>query len=593
MDGDCGEVRSQKTEVSNQKSEGKSQRSEGGVSDFRLLTSIAIILFFVVFYFYPMAAIIGRGVSPAMLDTLADADTWRIVGFTCWQAALSTLLTLAVGLPGAYLVARYTFRGQSLLRALTAVPFVMPTLVVAAGFNALIGKRGWINLLLASLRLPTPALTHSLAAILLAHIFYNTTIVIRLVGDYWSHLDPRLAQAARTLGANRLRAFAAVTLPLLSPALLAAALLVFIFDFTSFGVVLVLGGPRFATLEVEIYRQTFAFFDLPAAAALSLLQLACTFALTLIYTRLSARLSAPANLRSTEFTQKPLHTLRRKLAAAIIVAGLFALLLSPLAALGARSVTRLEAERGQRGEIQRGLTLDYYRALFDNERGEAFFVSPIAALGNSIRYALITVMLSLLLGIPTAWALATPSPVGAVSTAEGRGGGLLESLILLPLGTSAITLGLGFLLAFNRAPLNLRASPLLIPLAHTLIAFPFVVRTLLPTWRSIRPQWRRAAATLGASPAKVWRRIDLPIIGRAAIVAAAFAFAISLGEFGATALLTRPELPTAAVAIYSFIGKPGALNFGRALAMSVLLMIATASSILLIEKLRIKGVAEF
>jgi len=164
---------------------------------------------------------------------------------------------------------------------------------------------------------------------------------------------------------------------------------------------------------------------------------------------------------------------------------------------------------------------------------------------------------------------------------------------MLPLGTSAVTLGLGFLIAFSRPPFNLRASPILIPLAHTLIAFPFVVRTLLPTWQSIRPQWRGAAATLGASPAEVWRRIDLPLIGRAALAAAAFAFAISLGEFGATALLNRPEFPTVSLAIYSFIGKPGALNFGRALALSTILMFTSAASILLIERVRLKGVAEF
>jgi len=563
----------------------------GQKPDIRLLLIGLPLAFFAVFYFYPMAAIVGISLTPAMLETLAESNTWQVVGFTFWQAALSMILTLLVGLPGAYLVARYSFRGKGLLRALTAVPFVMPTLVVAAGFNALIGERGWLNLGLTAAGLPTIRLTGTLAAILLAHVFYNTTIVIRLVGDYWSHLDPRLTQAARTLGAGPLRTFWAVTVPLLRPALLAAALLVFIFDFTSFGVILVLGGPRFATLEVEIYRQTFAFFNLPAAAALSLLQLACTFALTVIYTRLSAQVTTPANLRSTDFTRRPLISFRQKAMAAIIIAGLFVLLLSPLTALAVRSISRLEAARGQRGEIQRGFTLDYYSALFENERGQAFFITPVNALGNSVQYAVATVLLSLAFGIPTAWVLAqSPSP--------GRRGvgvreNLLESILLLPLGTSAVTLGLGFLVAFSRPPFNLRASPLLIPLAHTLIAFPFVVRTLLPTWRNIRPQWRSAAATLGASPAEVWRRIDLPLVGRAAVVAAAFAFAISLGEFGATVLISRPEFPTASIAIYSFIGKPGALNFGRALAMSTILMIATASSILLIERLRIKGVAEF
>ncbi|MBI3240836.1 MAG: iron ABC transporter permease [Chloroflexi bacterium] len=560
------------------------------------------LAFFALFYVYPMATIIGLSGGDGMLATLADSNTWRVVGFTFWQATLSTIATLLVGLPGAYLVGRHRFRGKSLLRALTAVPFVMPTLVVAAGFNALIGERGWINLGLAVLNLPALTLS-GLAAIVLAHVFYNTTIVIRLVGDYWSHLDPRLSQAARTLGVSPLRAFATVTLPLLAPALFAAALLVFIFDFTSFGVVLVLGGPRFATLEVEIYRQTFAFFNLPAAAALSLLQLACTLALTILYTRFSASVTRAATLRSTEFTQRPLTSLKQKTLAAIVIAGLFVLLLSPLTALTVRSIIKLEADQGERGAFQTGLTLDYYHALFENERGAAFFYTPISAVGNSARYAVVTVALSLMLGLPTAWMLAnprpndSPSPDGAVpsggATAVGGWSQLIEPFLMLPLGTSAVTLGLGFLIAFSRPPFNLRASPILIPLAHTLIAFPFVVRTLLPTWQSIRPQWRGAAATLGASQAEVWRRIDLPLIGRAALVAAAFAFAISLGEFGATALLTRPEFPTVPLAIYSFIGKPGALNFGRALALSVILMLTSGASILLIERARLKGVAEF
>src|SRR5574341_58560 len=244
-------------------------------SAFRILLYALPLAFFALFYFYPLASIIGVSMDPAMFQALTESNTWRVVGFTFWQAALSTLLTLAVGLPAAYLVARYNFRGKDLLRALTAVPFVMPTLVVAAGFNALIGERGWVNLGLTALGLPSFTIA-GLGAILLAHIFYNTTIVIRLVGDFWSHLDPRLTQAARTLGAASWQTFLRITLPLLSPALFAAALLVFIFDFTSFGVILVLGGPRFATLEVEIYRQTLAFFNLPAAATLTLLQLLCT-----------------------------------------------------------------------------------------------------------------------------------------------------------------------------------------------------------------------------------------------------------------------------------------------------------------------------
>lgn len=548
--------------------------------------------FFAFFYFYPLFTVLAQGLGDraAWWATLVAANTWKVLGFTIWQATLSTIATLIVGLPGAYLIAHYRFRGQSVLRALTAIPFVMPTLVVAAGFNALLGERGWLNLGLSALNWPLIPFTGTLGAILLAHVFYNTTIIIRLVGDFWSHLDPRLAQAAQVLGANPLETFWRVTLPLLTPALLAAALLIFILDFTSFGVILVLGGPGFATLEVEIYRQTLAFFNLPAAAALTFLQMVCMFALTFIYTRLSAQVTRSTNLRSTAFSQKSLTTFRQRLIAFMIISLLLIMLLSPLAALAARSVTHLAADRGERIAIQPTLTFDYYLALFKNERGQAFFTTPIQSLGNSVGYALITVMLSLFLGLPTAWVLAESQNQSRRSRLKRD---LLNATLMLPLGTSAITLGLGFLLAFGRPPFAWRASPLIIPLAHTLIAFPFVVRALLPTWQSIRPSWRAAAATLGASPFEVWWRIDLPLIGRATLVAAAFAFALSLGEFGATALLTRPEFPTAAIAIYTYLGQPGDLNYGRALALSTLLMLVTATSILLIERLRLKGLAEF
>ncbi len=545
--------------------------------------------FLALFYFYPLASILKLGLAPhGQLDLapfftlLADPYFQRVLGFTFWQALLSTLLTLLVGLPGAYLVAHYDFRGKGLLRALAGVPFVMPTLVVAAAFNALLGPRGWINLgLVALFQLSAPPLdlSNSLAAILLAHIFYNTTIVLRLVGDYWAHLDPRLVGAARVLGANRARAFVAVTLPLLAPALLAAALLVFIFDFSSFGVILVLGGPRFATLETEIYRQTINLFNLPVAAALSLVQLLCTFALTFVYARLSARVTAPLNLRPQALTQKPLRHWRARLVAFVIVGVLVMLLLAPLAALVLRSVTRLEAARGERAPAPVSLTLDFYRELFINRRDSIFYVPPVTAIRNSLAVAATTALFALALGLPTAFALTR-----ADSPRVAR---WLDTLLMLPLGTSAVTLGFGFLLAFSQPPLLWRASPGLLPLAHTLVAFPFVTRSLVPALRSIRPQLKRAAATLGANPLRAFLEIDLPLIGRAVIVGGAFAFAISLGEFGATALVARPDFPTVSVAIYSFLAQPGGLNYGQALALSTLLMLLCGGGILLIEALRV------
>ncbi len=556
---------------------------------------LAPLAFLGLFFFYPLGSILQLSFArdegnwaAAFLHTLTSPYVLRLLGFTLGQAALSTLLTLAFGLPGAFLLARYQFRGKALLQALSGIPFVMPTLVVAAAFNALLGTNGWVNtglMALFNLAQPPIQFTNTLAAILVAHVFYNTSIVLRTVGDFWSHLDPRLGQAAQMLGATPWQALRRVTLPLLAPAVAAAALLVFIFDFTSFGVILVLGGPRFATLEVEIYYQAINLFNLPTAATLSLLQLGCTLALTIIYSRLSARLARPLGLRPRSYTQKRLLTWRSRLLAGLVVAAMLTLLTAPLGALALRSVTRLEPERSQQGTSAPGLTLDFYRQLTLNRRQSIFYAPPSTAIGISLGYAAATVLLALALGLPAAWALAR-HPHLLLNR-------LLDPLLMLPLGTSAVTLGLGFIVALDEPPLDLRASWLLIPLAHTLVAFPFVIRSLVPALRAIRPRLRQAAAMLGAPPLAVLRHIDLPLVGRALIVAATYAFTISLGEFGATALIARPEYPTVPVAIYRFLGQPGGINYGQALALSTILMLITSTGILAIERLRIADVGEF
>jgi thiamine transport system permease protein len=197
-------------------------------------------------------------------------------------------------------------------------------------------------------------------------------------------------------------------------------------------------------------------------------------------------------------------------------------------------------------------------------------------------------LLALTLGLPASWALANSDP-----DSQGLLERLLDPVLMLPLGTSAVTLGLGFIVALDHPPLDLRASPVLIPLAHTLVAFPFVVRSLTPSLRSIRPRLRQAAAVMGATPWQVLRFVELPMIGRALLVAATFAFSISMGEFGATALIARPEFPTIPLAIYRLISQPGPLHYGEALALSTILMLVTAAGMLAIERFRIADVGEF
>lgn len=562
-------------------------RLRRGISPWLLW--IVPLAFLTVFFLLPLGNIFRLAVEAAIrqgLDISILSRIARPLGFTIYQAALSTLFTLLIGLPAAYVFARFTFPGKGLLRVLTTLPFILPTVVVAASFNALLGPRGWVNVLLMrlfALDSPPVQLLNSLAIIILAHVFFNTTILIRVVGTAWEQLDPRLEGAARVLGASTWRAFWEVTLPLLRPALLSALLLVFMFDFTSFGVILLLGGPRFATIEVEIYIQALQMLNLPLAGLLSAVQLLFTLLLTVAYSRLAGKRSIPLAPRVHGEGMRKVEHWRDRLVVWFVVSVLAILLVSPLAALTLRSVTRLEANRGERDGFASGFTLNYYNELFINRRGSLFYVPPIDAARNSLIYAGVTVVLSLGMGFLAAYSLARPGGLNR----------LLDPLLMLPLGASAVTLGLGFIVTFNRPPLDVRSFPWLIPIAHSLIALPFVVRTLQPALASIPVSLRQAAAVLGAAPWQVWREVDLPIVARAALVSAIFSFTISLGEFGATSFLARPEYPTLPVAIFRFLSQPGALNYGQALAMATLLMLVCGLSILVLEQFRPAGESDF
>lgn len=541
------------------------------------------LLFLAIFLFYPLVKILALSLAPqgqldlSPLSTLGgDPYYVRLLAFTTGQAVASTLLTLLAGMPAAFVFARYNFRGKALLRALATVPFVMPTMVVAAAFTALLGPSGYLNdWLMAILKLDSAPirLHHTLALVLIAHVFYNASVVIRIVGGFWANLDLRVEEAARVLGAGRWRTFREITLPILLPAIVAASLLVFLFCFTSFGVILVLGGPRMATVEVEIYRQAVPFFNLPLAATLSLIQMVFTFAVMAVYTRIQARAAVPLNLRPTQATQRRPATLGAKLVVWASLGGLLLLLLAPLLALVVRSFS-----------LEGTYTLRYYLALFTNPSQSFFFVPPALAIRNSLLVAGGTVTLALAIGLLSAYLLTGPPT--AIKA-------FLDPLFMLPLGTSAVTLGFGYIVALDQPPLNLRASPWLLPLAHTLVAFPFVVRSLLPALRGLSPGWREAAAVLGASPARVIREIDLPIVGRALLVGAVFAFTVSIGEFGATLLIARPAFPTMPVVIYRLLGAQGALNQGQGLAMSALLMTVCVIGFVLLERFRLGEVGEF
>ena len=418
----------------------------------------------------------------------------------------------------------------------------------------------------SSLEAPPLRLEGTLAIILLAHVFYNFAVALRIITGYWANRNVEIEEAARVLGAHGWRLWWELRLPLLRPALLAAAVLIFIFTFTSFGVIIILGELRFATLEVEIYFQAVNLFNLPVAAGLSLLQIGLMFALMLVYTRLRRRL--PQTLQPSS-ARRP-QGAREWLAVALVSGFMLLLLAVPLFALVLRSLSGAE-----------GLTMAWYAALSQNVRGSVLFVAPWRAVANSLVFALATTVLALTLGLLAATLL------------QRRGRRWLDPLFMLPLATSAVTLGFGFIIALDEPPLDLRASPLLIPIAHTLVALPFVVRSVLPTLDSIAPALRESARVLGATPWLVWRQIDLPLVSRGLLVGATFAFTISMGEFGASLFIARPASATIPVVIFRLLGQPGALNNGQAMAMSVILLLTCGLGFVLIERVQRAGSGTF
>ncbi len=529
------------------------------------------VLFLTLFYFYPLGSILGISLVPdgvldfGFLQQLARfQDT---LWFTVGQAVLSTVLTLVLAMPAAYVFVRYTFPGKSLLLSLSTLAFVLPTVVVAAAFRALIGEQGLVNQLLMSvfrLEVAPIQLERTLTIILIAHVFYNFAVALRIITSYWATQGTRIEEAAQILGAHSWRLWWYVRLPLLRPALFAAAILVFIFTFTSFGVIIILGGLGFATLEVEIYQQTFSFLNLPVAAGLSVVQIGFMLVLMIVYTHLQRNIVVDVQRQ----VARPPITWREWLNVLLVMLLMISLLFSPLLALALRSITG-----------PNGLTFQNYARLTENARGSILFVPPLQAVGNSVLFASLTTLLAVTLGLMTAYLLTRQR--------------WLDSVFMLPLATSAVTLGLGFIIALDEPPLNLRTSPLLIPIAHTLVALPFVVRSVLPALTSIAPNVREAGSILGAAPWQVARWIDLPLISRGLVVGATFAFTISMGEFGASLFVARPDTPTMPVVIFRLLSQPGAVNLGQALAMSVLLMLVCGVSFVVIERVRSVGIGEF
>lgn len=531
-----------------------------------------------IFFLWPVFSLLAVGVSgefggatagspslAGMFEILGESRTWRVLSQTLAQAVCGTLLSLLLGVPAAFVLYRLNFRARGLLRGLATVPFVLPTVVVGVAFTSLLGPGGPLNSL---------GLDQSFTAIVLALAFFNVTVVMRTVGGFWAGLDDRAEQAATMLGSSPARVFVSVTLPRLAPAIASAAALVFLFCSTSFGVVLLLGGREFGNLETEIYRLTVQYLDLRSAAVLSMLQFTIVAVVLFLSNRARHRRETAVGMQFA--TPRPV-----RLSAAHVPALASFVLTSLL--LHAMPILTLVSQSLR--DAEGSFTLANYMNLVSPPESTRLNGTVFEALGLSLAIASIATVLAMVLGLCVSLvASRRPRSRRAQRAIEA-----FDHLAMLPLGVSAVTVGFGLLLTMHQ-PLgigvDLRTSVVLLPIAQALVALPLVVRSLLPVLRALDQGQREAAAMLGASQLRVIATIDLRVLARPLGLAFGFAFATSLGEFGASAFLVRPGEQTLPVVIAQLIGQQGAENYGMALAAAVVLGLLTASVMLLAERWR-------
>ncbi len=492
----------------------------------------------------PVAALLWRAIrdgdgwsADALSRILGSGRTWRVLGATVAQAAASTVLTLVVGLPVAWVVGTFAFPGRRAVRLLALVPFVLPSVVLATAVSAVLGPSGPVDL------------RGTWWAVLAAHLSFNLAVVVVVVGGAVGRIAPSLDATARTLGAGPLDALRRVVIPAVRPAVTSAAALVFLFCLTSFGVLVVLGGGAVTTLEVEIWVRSTRQFDLSGAAVLAGLQVVTVVAALGLLGAASRRGGATSGRLRRRRPRSPAEV------SAVLGASIAVVVVSgvPLAALLERS-TRLGGER----------TWSNWTGLGSVLEGTGLAVSPAEALRRS------------LLGAAAGAAVAVAVALPASRLAARRPGGGSERVLMLPVAVSATTVGLGLLLLVGRPPVDLRGTWWLVPFAQAVVALPLVVRVVAPALRALPGSTLDAAAVLGAEGRSRWWRVELPAVRGAVAAGAALAFVACLGEFGATVFLARSDRATVPVVIQQLSSRPGPAGVGQAMVLSCILVAVCA-----------------
>lgn len=510
----------------------------------------APVAFLLLFFVWPLARVLTAAGS-------ADAWTWiagefvrRHLAIAVLQATASTALSLAVGLGLAWYYHRYRPAGTGIALAVHAAPFILPVFVVVDGMRETLGANGWLA------ALGGPDLLAAMGpfwAVVLAHVYYNHGFAARILYDVLERRPHRLEQAAALLGARPRDRIAHVLAPLLAPPVAAVALIVWMFTFTSFGVVLLLGQGQVHTLETLLYQNTRGVLPrMDRAAALGVLQLLLNVVVVAAYFALRRRSRLPPQVPQ----ERPAASGRMSASASPILVGLGALPMLAVLLGGFR--------------VAGAWTLDAWRALLDSSHPAhvaGFDLTTVVV--RSIGYAVAAAALATALALALAYGLER----------SGRLRRVAEAAAAVPLGTSSILLGLGFLFAFGATGWpDLRGQAAGIVAVHTLVGFPFAARIVLPAFQQRSLRLDEAAALLGASPRAMAWRLHVPMLRAPIAAAAGLAAAISLGDFGASLVLMREDTMGLAVWIARHDQPFQPLAHAQSVALTALLMALAAAA---------------
>lgn len=505
---------------------------------------------------------------------LSDPIYQKVIWFTFYQALLSTALTIILALPGSYLLSRYSFPGKRVILAASLVPFVIPSLVLAVGLIAIFGWSGSMNGLtgmiegLVNVEITRIDLVGTRTIILIGHIFFNFPIALRILHARYMNMDQDLSKASRSLGAGKIRTFFSVTLPQMKYSLLAASSLIFTFCFLSFGIVVMLGGLNH-TIEVEL-KSLFTGLTVEKfhhAGALLIIETVIVLFTTLVYVWSSSRETSRAEIA---FRNQGNEGNRmgpwQRIGVLLYILIIFVMVIYPLLIIFIRSFFG-------NGTILDAPSLEFYRAILSMQKQPETSVSPVDSIRNSLMFGLLTMIFSLPLSYLTARAMKLR---GGVSKRT------LDMLLLFPLGASSIALGYGLVKTYSVGPIEITGTWYIIVLVHLVIAYPIGARSIYSSMMSIPSDIKRASRSLGASPLETFIRIELPLLMPGILVAAVFAFAVSMGELGATLMVSGPEFETMPIYLYDTIEGAGR-NLGPMYAFSVIYMAITFVSFLTIE----------